>query len=104
MFAMGMIGFLSGILFQKRVLKCTRMSLCTFGFVSAVFIYGGIMNPAAALMSMSDVNMDTVIAYYLTGLPVDCVQGIATWMFLWFGGEAMLEKLERIKTKYGIEK
>ena len=44
----------------------------------------------------------TVRLYYLTGLPVDCVQGIATWLFLWFGGDAMLEKLERVKKKYGL--
>ena len=40
MFSMGIIGFLAGILFQKGWLKARRVSLCIFGFWSALFIYG----------------------------------------------------------------
>ena len=32
----------------------------------------------------------------------DCIQAAATWLFLWFGAEPMLEKLDRIKVKYGM--
>lgn len=39
---------------------------------------------------------------YITGFPVDCVHAAATWLFLWFGAEPMLEKLDRIKVKYGL--
>lgn len=38
MFSMGIIGFLAGILFQKGWLKARRVSLCIFGFWSALFI------------------------------------------------------------------
>ncbi len=34
--------------------------------------------------------------------PFDCIQAAATWLFLWFGAEPMLEKLDRIKVKYGM--
>ena len=33
---------------------------------------------------------------------MDCVHAFATALFLWFGAEPMLEKLERVKTKYGL--
>ena len=39
---------------------------------------------------------------YVTGLPVDLVRAIATFFFLWLIAEPMLEKLDRIKTKYGL--
>ena len=65
-------------------------------------IYGGIMNPAAALLSSSNINWEILLAYYMTGFPVDCVQALATGLFLWFGTEPMLEKLDRIKIKYGL--
>ncbi|MBQ7759357.1 ECF transporter S component [Anaerotignum sp.] len=102
MFAMGIIGFLAGILFRKGMLQRKRLSLCIFGALSAVFIYGGIMNPAAALLSGNSMDLNIILAYYLTGLPVDCIQGLATWLFLWFAAEPMLEKLDRIKMKYGL--
>lgn len=105
MFAMGIIGFLAGILYQKGLLRCTKASLCVFGALSAILIYGGIMNPASALIWGSEaLNLKIIIGYYLTGLPMDCVHAAATALFLWFLAEPMLEKLNRIKVKYGLVK
>lgn len=42
------------------------------------------------------------MAYYITGFPVDCVHAVATCFFLLVLAEPMLEKLDRIKVKYGI--
>ena len=102
MFAMGIIGFLAGVLFKKGILRRTRVSLCIFGAMCAILIYGGIMNPASALMWVKEINKKILITYYVTGFPVDCVHAAATFLFLWFGAEPMLEKLDRIKVKYGL--
>lgn len=102
MFCMGIIGFLAGVLFRKGLLRRTRLSLCVFGALSAILIYGGIMNPASALMWAGKWNWGILLSYYISGFPMDCVQAAATWLFLWFGAEPMLEKLDRIKTKYGL--
>ena len=102
MFAMGIIGFLAGVLFRKGLLRRSRLSLCIFGTMACILIYGGIMNPASALMWAGTLNWGTVLTYYISGFPVDCVHAAATWIFLWFAAEPMLEKLDRIKTKYGL--
>lgn len=103
MFAMGIIGCLAGILFQKGWLKRSRISLSVFGALCAIVIYGGIMNPASALIWGNDsLNWDIIISYYVTGFPLDCVQAMGTAIFLWFLSEPMLEKLDRIKVKYGL--
>lgn len=102
MFAMGLTGFLAGLLFRKGWLRRSRGSLCAFGALAAVVIYGGIMNPASVLTWASELNRGTILAAYMTGFPVDCVHAAATWLFLWFGAEPMLEKLDRIKVKYGL--
>ena len=102
MFTMGLIGFLAGVLFQKGFLRRTRLSLAVFGAFSAVFIYGGIMNPASALMWSRDINTATIVTYYVSGFPVDLVHGASTALFLWFLSQPMLEKLDRIKVKYGL--
>ncbi len=103
MFAMGIIGFLAGVLFRKGWLRRSRVSLASFGAVSAVLIYGGIMNSASALIwSPASVNGTTILAYCISGLPMDLVHAAATVIFLFIAAEPMLEKLDRIKVKYGL--
>ena len=104
MFCMGIIGFLAGVLFRKGLLRRARGSLCTFGAFCAIVIYGGIMNPASVLMwaGAETLTWKTLLTYYVTGFPVDCVHAAATVFFLWIAAEPMLEKLDRIKEKYGL--
>lgn len=102
MFAMGLIGFLAGVCFQKGLLRAGRAPLAIFGAVSVVLIYGGLMNPASAILYQPNLSWSVLKAYYLTGFPFDLVHAAATALFLWFGAEPMLEKLERVKRKYGL--
>ena len=103
MFSMGIIGFLAGVLFRKGLLRRSRGSLATFGAFAAVIIYGGIMNPAAALMYNSQtINLQMLKAYYVSGLPMDLIHAAATAVFILVAAEPMLEKLDRIKVKYGL--
>lgn len=103
MFAMGIIGFLAGILFRKGWLRRSRSALATFGAFSAIMIYGGIMNPAAAFMTSSQsISWEKILAYYVTGLPMDLIHAFGTVLFLLLAAEPMLEKMDRIKVKYGM--
>ena len=103
MFAMGIIGFLAGVLFKKGWLRRTRVSLAVFGAFTAIIIYGGIMNPAAAFMvSAESITLKTLFAYYITGLPMDLVHAFGTALFIMIAAEPMLEKMDRIKVKYGL--
>lgn len=103
MFAMGLIGFIAGVLFRKGWLRRTRVSLAVFGAFSSVVIYGGIMNPASMFMySSQSISLNTLLAYYLSGLPMDLVHGFGTVVFIMLAAEPMLEKMERIKVKYGL--
>ena len=102
MFALGFIGFLSGIFYQTGLLSTKRLPLSIFGFLMAFLVYGGIMNPAAVFMSIGEPNWKSILAYYISGVPVDLVKGLSTFLFLWFGSQPLLEKLQRIKVKYGL--
>ena len=102
MFSMGIIGFLAGVLFRKGWLRRSRGALCVYGAIAAVVIYGGIMNPASALMYSQEVRWKVLMTYYITGFPMDCVHAAATVLFLLVLAEPMLEKLDRIKVKYGL--
>ena len=103
MFAMGIIGFLGGVLFRKGWLRRTRGSLSVYGALSAVLIYGGIMNPAAVvMMSAENLKWEAVLGAYVTGLPMDLIHACGTVIFLMIAAEPMLEKMDRVKIKYGI--
>lgn len=102
MFAMGLIGFLAGLLFNKALCKQPRLKYSLFGFLAAIIIYGGIMNPVSALLYLNEVNFSIILTYYITGFPMDLVQAIGTFVFLWFGSVPILQILERVKQKYGF--
>lgn len=103
MFAMGIVGFLAGVLYKKGVLVRSKISLSVFGSLCAVIIYGGILNPVSALIWAGEsLNTKIIIAYYISGFPLDLVHAAATALFLWFAADPILEKLDRIKTKYGL--
>lgn len=105
MFSMGLVGFAAGLVFNNSKIRgeqLTRLSLCVFGGFCCIIIYGGIMNPASVIMWQPAVNLQMILAAYVTGFPFDVVQGFATVLFLWLMACPFLEKLDRIKIKYGV--
>lgn len=65
-------------------------------------IYGALMNPSSVLMYQSHPTAEMFLAAYLQGIPFDMVHGLATVIFLAVISQPMLEKLDRIKIKYGL--
>ncbi|MBP3327199.1 MAG: ECF transporter S component [Coprococcus sp.] len=105
MFSLGFVGFLAGLIFSHKGVRTrllTKLGLCIFGGLACIVIYGGIMNPASVIMWQRVVNMKMILAAYVTGFPFDVVQATATVIFLWIAARPFLEKLDRIRIKYGI--
>ena len=102
MFAMGLIGLLAGLIPGSRSFPKKRILFSLFGFLAALIIYGGIMDPAAAIMSHIELNAETLISYYIAGLPLDLIHAVSTAIFIFIGSYPIIRKLERIKRKYGI--
>ena len=102
MFAFGVVGFLAGVLFRKGILRRFPASLAIFGAFVTLIVYGGIMNPASVLMYQNAPTGGMLLAAYLQGIPFDLVHAAATATFLAVISRPMLEKLDRIKQKYGL--
>ncbi len=102
MFCLGLIGYLAGILVQKRLLKTTKASLCIFGGLSTFLIYGGIMDLSSVLAWAGSLSWELVGVTYVAGLAFNLVHSASTVIFLFFLAKPMMDKLERIKTKYGL--
>ena len=90
------------ILYRLRILPTKRLQLSVYGFLVTFMIYGGIMNPAALFMSVYQFSWSGLLAIYISGVPVDLVHASSTFLFLWIGAKPLLEKLQRIKVKYGL--
>lgn len=102
MFCFGIIGFIAGILFQKGRLKKKKISLCIYGGISTLLIYGGIINLGSLFMATSKITLDGLLAIYASGFWFDIIHAISTVVFLFFIADPMIEKLDRIKMKYGL--
>ena len=102
MFGMGVVGLLAGICFRKGLLNRDRLSLSVFGGVAVFLIYGGILNPSSVLMYQSAPSLKMILTACIAGLPADTVHALSTAFFLWILSATMLEKLDRVKVKYGL--
>ena len=102
MFSFGVIGFLAGVIFKKRADSVKRLTLSVFGFVVVLIIYGGIMNPASVIMYQSYPTWEMFASAYVLGFPFDIIHAASTFLFLMLMAKPVQEKLQRIKTKYGI--
>lgn len=103
MFAMGLVGFLAGFLYRRGILRCSRTSLCIFGATVSVVVYGFLMNVSSAITWYSDsLSWKMIVTCCVSGFPMDLMQSAATVAFLWLFAAPLLDKIDRIRMKYGI--
>lgn len=102
MLAFGIVGFITGVLYKKGLLSKKRRYLCVWGFIMALVPCGFILNTSVIFTTAVEIKSAAPLAIYLSGIPVDTVHGVSTFIFLYFLTNPMCEKLERIKKKYGI--
>jgi energy-coupling factor transport system ATP-binding protein len=102
MFAFGIIGFLAGLLSRHGLLRRNRAVLAVFAAAATLFIYGGLLNPAMVLMYQPNPTREMFLLAYLQGIPFDLIHAAASALFTLIISQTMLEKLERVKIKYGF--
>lgn len=99
MFALGMIGYLAGVIFvrEKR-----RLPVVIYGFLSVVILYGGIVDINTIFFTAKEPTAAIVAAVYLQGLPFNVMFGISTALFLFLLYRPILNRLDRITRKYRL--
>ncbi|GKU76203.1 ECF transporter S component [Paenibacillus sp. L3-i20] len=102
MFCFGIIGYLAGLLATKGWLKKSKFSLCLFGGLATFIIYGGIINIGSLMMFTSQFSWNALLATYVSAFWFDMIHAISTIVFLYFLSKPMIEKLDRVKRKYGL--
>ncbi len=102
MFSFGIIGFLAGVLFQNSKISNRRSWLIIYGGISTFFIYGALVDLSTVVSSLNAISLPAVLSIYAAGIPFNLIHAIATIFFLFVLANPMIEKLERIKIKYGL--
>ena len=88
---------------RKRVERLRIGVLCIFGGFITFALYGILLDTAATVMfSHGEFSPNALLAAYLTGIPMNAVHASATIFFLLLLARPMIEKLERVKKKYGL--
>jgi energy-coupling factor transport system substrate-specific component len=102
MFCFGAIGFLAGLLFGKGFLPKKRLPLCVCGGLATFMIYGGIIDLGSLLIFFPRPTWQALLAAYASGFWFNLTHAAATVFFLAVFSMPMIEKLDRIKAKYGM--
>lgn len=102
MMAYGAGGMLAGFLFAKGRLPREPWIIAVFGFVTVIFWIGPLMDSSHIFLMLTVINGSTVLATLLSGLFVNVLNGICTVLVMLFLGKPLLDRLERVKQKYGI--
>jgi hypothetical protein len=76
--------------------------LCVYGGVFVLVLYGLIVDLAYLLIFSESVSAETLLATLASGLPFNILHAVATVFFLLVLARPLLEKLERVKLKFGL--
>ncbi|MDR1359055.1 MAG: ECF transporter S component [Coriobacteriales bacterium] len=76
--------------------------LCAYGGFAALAIYGPIVDVASLFMFSESVSGEALVVMLTSGLPFNIIHASATVFFLLVLAPAMLEKLERVRVKFGL--
>lgn len=101
MLGYGMAGFLTGFAFRKHRIPRKPVIMGTFGFFAVLLIVGPILDTSSVFLTLPQFTAGGALAIYLSGIPVNLSQGLCTFLTMLLFGKPLLEKLDRVKAKYG---
>jgi uncharacterized membrane protein len=102
MMAYGAGGMLAGFCFAKGRLPQKPLTMAVFGFFATILWVGPLLDCSHIFLMISAINWDSIIAAFVSGFPVNLSQGICTVLVMLLFGRPLLDKLDRIKVKYGM--
>lgn len=102
MMAYGAGGMLAGFVFIKNKIPRKPWIMAIFGFLAVILWIGPLLDSSHIFLMMPEINFASVTASLASGFPVNVSQGICTALMMLIFGKPLLEKLERVKLKYGM--
>ena len=102
MMGYGAGGMLAGFLFQQGRFPRKPLFMGVVGFLIVLLLVGPLLDTCTVFLAPISMNLSSILAIYISGFTVNISQGISTFAVMFLLGSPMLEKLDRIKVKYGM--
>ena len=102
MFAYGAGGMLAGFLFRRNWLPRKNWVMAVFGFCTVLLWMGPLLDSSHLFLMMPKITWAAIVTVLVSGFYVNVSQAICTALILFLLGNAILEKLDRVKIKYGL--
>lgn len=102
MMGYGAGGMLAGFLFRKGRLPRKPLIMGIVGFLGVLLLVGPLLDTCTVFLAPISMNLKSILAIYISGFTVNISQGLSTFAVLFLLGNPLLEKLDRIKVKYGM--
>ena len=102
MLAMGLVGFIAGLIFYKKDTGKMRLTVAAVGAVLCFFVYGIIVDTCSVLMLDAVSSVGEVLGIYASGAVFNLIHAAATFVVLLLVTKPMNDKLSRLRIKYGI--
>ena len=108
MLAFGLGGCLFGFLADRGVIPRgswsmkTRILVGLGGGLYILLVGGPILDTSSLVWMVSSLTPESALAVYAAGAPFNAVHGLATFATIALAGNAILDKLARLRTKYGM--
>lgn len=103
MMAYGAGGMLAGFFFAEGRLPKKRIPMGIFGFLAVILFVGPLLDCSTFFIGIGSYNSyEAIMAVFVAGFSVNLSQAICTVLVLMLFGKPLLNKLDRIKLKYGM--
>ena len=108
MLAFGLCGLAFGALARRGVVKREDLGvtgslvLAILGAVFVVIVAGPVLDTSSLFFMVSRITPEVIVAVYLAGFPMNCAQAAATFVTLLLAAAPLLDKLSRVRRKYGM--
>jgi len=102
MMGYGAGGMLAGFLFRRGRLPRKPLLMGIVGFFGVLLLVGPLLDTCTVFLAPISMNLTSILAIYISGFTVNISQGLSTFAVLFLLGKPLLEKLDRIKVKYGM--
>lgn len=103
MMAFGIGGYVAGVVQAKGLLPRKPLAMAFFGFFMIALVVGPLLDCCTVFTTLTTLTPKAVLAVFGSGVPVNLIHGACAFLTMLLCGRPLLEKLDRIKEKYGFQ-
>ena len=102
MMAFGCGGFLAGVLFSRKSRSVNPIVLAIFGLCTILFVVGPLLDACTVFTTLSAFTAEAVWLVFARGFVHNVAHGLSCAITLLVLSKPLLEKLNRLRMKYGM--